>query len=141
MLVTYHHRFQREFPEDFPWHAIDQAALQKAAEAICDQIRRDMRASIRVFTPGLREALRQIAEVARIESAAAPPATCQQLRDGCPPLLGELCGRQATHRVHGGHFVPHYACADHAKSFAKATAKMPEKDRPLITPLKEARAS
>jgi hypothetical protein len=140
MLVSYHHRFQREFPEDFPWHAVTQNALQRAAEAVCDQIRLDLGSQGRHLTGGLREALRQIAAVAHVESAA-PPATCQQLRGDGKPMSVELCGRPATHRVHGGHFVPHYACTQHALGFAKATAKMPEQDRPIITPLKESKAS
>lgn len=64
ITVKQHPDFNPEFPETFPWGKVDQITLSETAARIASWIATDLRAPERHLVPGLRQALRIIAELA-----------------------------------------------------------------------------
>lgn len=63
MKANKHKKFDSSFPEEFDWRLLTSEKLEAAAAQIVDLIRRDF-ADDRSLVPGLRTALRCIADVA-----------------------------------------------------------------------------
>jgi hypothetical protein len=64
MLVRDHKVYNREFPELFNWGMIDSPKYSEIASEYQEMIRGDLKTANRNITPGLREALRVIANIA-----------------------------------------------------------------------------
>jgi len=54
------------FPEKFPWGSIESISLTNVAFQIVNHIEHDLRSKERNLVPGLRVALNQIAEYAKV---------------------------------------------------------------------------
>jgi hypothetical protein len=58
--------FNREYPEQFTWGHLESPKLSSVANSIRGHIEHDLRTADRNYTPGLRQALNIIAELADI---------------------------------------------------------------------------
>lgn len=67
MLVERHHKFNSQFPEEFPWHAVHQKSISEAAPLLLRAIAADFKSRERLETPGLRKALCLMASVSTID--------------------------------------------------------------------------
>ena len=66
MLVEYHHKFNSQFPEEFPWHAVSQKSISEVAPLLVRAIQDDLKSRHRLETPGLRKALCLMASVSTL---------------------------------------------------------------------------
>ena len=61
MLVHDNPQYSKEFPERFPWGMVDSYLASELGGNLAREIREDLQTSDRLFTPGLRKALRELA--------------------------------------------------------------------------------
>ena len=64
MKAVYPLTYKSEFPEVFDWGLLDSIKLFDATTNITDRIKFDLKKDNRLLIPGLREALKIIAELA-----------------------------------------------------------------------------
>jgi hypothetical protein len=67
MLASKHDNFDERYPERFPWQRLDSIHAGAIAIGIAHMIDRDLESKERTFVPGLRLALKYIADQEKLE--------------------------------------------------------------------------
>ncbi len=65
--LLHYSKFDPHFPEDFNWNSIESVVGTEIALSIVQEIRRDLKTTGRIYTPGLRESLVKLADIVKIE--------------------------------------------------------------------------